>query len=470
MFDLIVKNGRIVDPVNKKDFVGDIAVESGKIVAVGHELEGSARRVVNASNRLVIPGIIDMHTHMRTVMGHPHAQRMIAMAGVTTTLDMAGPLDNILDTIDIAGAGVNIAILDGIFTGLTIKTNRPDKVEQRALMERTLEHGGIGLKLMGGHIPMDLDICEEFIELAHDQNAWIAWHAGNAKHGSNILGMRDAIDCAHGRFLHVAHINSYCRAQVRDEISEALEAIEMLKANPHIFSESYVSDLNGTALEVKADGNLLSKVTETCLKKKGFEPTREGLRQAIAKGACGVLRDNGMIGELLYGDAGVAHWESVKTVAKGSFSVNPAASRFLVAKAKRDDGSFVVDAFSTDGGTYPRNVIVEVGLSLVKFGAITLDEYVLKASVNGAKALGLSQKGHLSVGADADITVIDFERQKAYATVVGGNVIMENGVLCGKGTTIICDERGADYLAKRSIPYVVKSPLDASSVSKRLVI
>ncbi len=45
---------------------------------------------------------------------------------------------------------------------------------------------------------------------------------------------------------------------------------------------------------------------------------------------------------------------------------------------------------------YPRNVIVENGLLLVKFGALNLNEYAVKASLNGARALGLKNKGHLS--------------------------------------------------------------------------
>ena len=57
-----------------------------------------------------------------------------------------------------------------------------------------------------------------------------------------------------------------------------------------------------------------------------------------------------------------------------------------------------MDSFSTDGGCYPRNVIVENGLLLVKFGALNLNEYAVKASLNGARALGLKNKGHLSVG------------------------------------------------------------------------
>ncbi len=63
------------------------------------------------------------------------------------------------------------------------------------------------------------------------------------------------------------------------------------------------------------------------------------------------------------------------------FSVNPSASRFLLATARRNNGTFVVDSFSTDGGCYPRNVIVEKGLLLVKFGALSLPEFVVKSSL-----------------------------------------------------------------------------------------
>ena len=468
MYDLLIRGGHIVDPKNKVDITGDIAIEDGKVVAVAEEIAGEAKETLDAAGKLVIPGIIDMHTHMRTVEGHPHAQRMVAMAGVCTTLDMAGPLENILQSIPASGSGVNVAVIEGARAGVTLTTNRPSDAEQRDLISRTLEHGGIGIKLLGGHFPMDLDISAQFIEKSSEFKSWVAWHVGNTVHGSNIEGMRDAVEAAGKNFLHIAHINSYCRAQVRDEISESLEAIELLKTHPQIFSESYVSDLNGTRLTCR-DGVPVSKVTCTCLKKVGCTPDAAGMREAILKGLAGVCYDNGVIGALLKGEKGVAYWESQKDTT-GCFSVNPAASRFLVAKAKRDDGSFVVDSFSTDGGCYPRNVIVDVGLSLVKFGAITLNEYVLKASVNGAKALNLPAKGHLGVGADADVTVIDFERQKAYATVVGGKTIMRDGVLLGKGTTIICDERGVDYLKKRGISCIAKGPLVAEDVAHRIVL
>ena len=77
-----------------------------------------------------------------------------------------------------------------------------------------------------------------------------------------------------------------------------------------------------------------------------------------------------------------------------------------MAVAKKKGGSFVVDCLCTDGGAIPRNVIVPMGLGLVNLEAWTIDEFVVKTSLNPAKWLGLNTKGHLSPGADADITVV----------------------------------------------------------------
>ena len=444
MFDLIIRNGHVVDPINHFDGLADVAIEDGHVAAVKSGLEASAKEELDASGKYVIPGIIDMHTHMRTVLGHPHAQRMIALAGVCSTLDMAGPLDDILDSIPTSGAGVNIAVVEAAREGFTIKTGRPDQEERRSLIEKTLEKGGIGIKLLGGHFPMDLDICGHFINDCNDMKAWVAWHVGNTAHGSNIEGLRDAVAISEGKFLHIAHVNSYCRGQVKDELAEAMEAADLLRAHSNLFSESYLSPLNGTRLIVK-DDKPISSVTVTC----------------------GVLCDDGRIGRLIDGEEGLRYWESHKTETTGSFAVNPAVSRFLLAQAKREDGTFVVDSFSTDGGCYPRNVIVENGLLLVQFGALTMKEFVVKASVNGARALGLPKKGQLGMGADADVSVLDFERKKAYATVVNGKVIMKDGELLGTGTGIICDERGEAYLKGRGIRTIVKNELAPDRIRDR---
>jgi N-acyl-D-aspartate/D-glutamate deacylase len=62
MFDLIVRNGRIVDGTGATAFTGEVAVESGQIVEIGR-VSGSAHDQIDAEARLVSPGCVDPHGH-----------------------------------------------------------------------------------------------------------------------------------------------------------------------------------------------------------------------------------------------------------------------------------------------------------------------------------------------------------------------------------------------------------------------
>jgi len=61
-YDLLVKNGRIIDGSGRPAFNGDVAVARGKIVELGR-LDGAARRVIEADGRVVAPGFVDNHCH-----------------------------------------------------------------------------------------------------------------------------------------------------------------------------------------------------------------------------------------------------------------------------------------------------------------------------------------------------------------------------------------------------------------------
>jgi dihydroorotase len=87
----IIANGRVIDPANGRDGVVDIAIAGGNIVAVEPRLAGCIvdAAIVDASDRLVTPGLIDLHTHVFDGLGDfcLPADRVGVESGVTTVID-----------------------------------------------------------------------------------------------------------------------------------------------------------------------------------------------------------------------------------------------------------------------------------------------------------------------------------------------------------------------------------------------
>lgn len=103
-------------------------------------------------------------------------------------------------------------------------------------------------------------------------------------------------------------------------------------------------------------------------------------------------------------------------------------------------------------------MILSQGLSLVKLDILTLPEFAQKTSLNPARMLRLENKGHLSVGADADITVYDYATQKPMGVLLEGRKILWNGELVSKGATVICTEHGKEAIEKRGMKAIVVDP------------
>lgn len=61
----LIKGGRVIDPANKIDKIADVLVEDGRIAAVGEGLSSGGAEIVEAAGRIVAPGLIDMHVHLR---------------------------------------------------------------------------------------------------------------------------------------------------------------------------------------------------------------------------------------------------------------------------------------------------------------------------------------------------------------------------------------------------------------------
>ncbi|MGI6359215.1 MAG: amidohydrolase family protein [Bacillota bacterium] len=454
-FDILLKGGVVVDPVSQIEGVMDVGIRQGKIAQIEPDLNPTdADECFYLDGYHVVPGIIDLHTHESAWLGGRFGHKMMAQAGVTTALDMSGPTDSVLDIARENGAGLNIAVLEHIRPGHTVGSNNPQAGELRAFLAQCLQKGALGWKLLGGHYPLTPDATATAIRIANENRAYVAFHAGTTNKGSNIEGMMEAIELADGNCLHLAHVNSYCRGLVRPHMLETEEAIAALKQHPRIRSESYLATVNGTSAKCTA-GVPESDVTKKCLVTGGYPATEDGLEQAIVEGWAQINLESGGKMVLAVGKDAAEYWRHMQTDTTLSFQVNPPEPRIRLATAKRDSGQFVVDCISTDGGGIPRNVIVDMGLALVKLQALSMRDFVQKTSVNPARILGLTNKGHFQPGADADISVLHLNSQQAYLSLVGGKVIMYRGYVCGSGSQVITAQAGAAYVRERGLTPIV---------------
>jgi dihydroorotase len=73
MPQLLIQNGRVIDPASGLDGPADVLVENGRIVAVGAGMQLSGAESFDAAGMIVAPGFIDMHVHLREP-GIEHAE------------------------------------------------------------------------------------------------------------------------------------------------------------------------------------------------------------------------------------------------------------------------------------------------------------------------------------------------------------------------------------------------------------
>lgn len=84
MYDLIIKNGRIVDGTGNPWIKADLAVSNGKIATIRKSMQNDAQRIIQANGLVIAPGFIDIHTHTDSAIVTNNKATSSIMAGVTT--------------------------------------------------------------------------------------------------------------------------------------------------------------------------------------------------------------------------------------------------------------------------------------------------------------------------------------------------------------------------------------------------
>src|SRR6187200_2948171 len=63
-YDLVIKGGRVIDPAARLDAVRDVAIAGGRIAAITPSIPADAADMIDARGKLVVPGLLDIHTHV----------------------------------------------------------------------------------------------------------------------------------------------------------------------------------------------------------------------------------------------------------------------------------------------------------------------------------------------------------------------------------------------------------------------
>lgn len=179
-FDVLIRNGRVIDGTNAPWRQADVGIRGDRIVAVGRLPAATAREVIDAADRYVVPGFIDAHSHAYPALAQSRTAPAEALLyqGITTVLinpDGGGPTDlgaqrRALEAVQPA---VNVVQMIGhnavrqAVIGSADREPTPAELERMtAIVQRGFEDGAFGLSAGPFYTPGAFSKTEEHIALA----------------------------------------------------------------------------------------------------------------------------------------------------------------------------------------------------------------------------------------------------------------------------------------------------------------
>jgi dihydroorotase len=184
-YDLIIKGGRVIDPSRKLDAIRDVAIAQGRIAAVETSIAAGAVEMIDARGKLVVPGLLDIHTHAARVKDGP---ALCLADGVTGFVDAGSQgADHIAEIIAVAKSApqpcrvlINIGRAGILPEGDTMDISRADVAAARDAISRNREIiGGVKARLstdVAG--PNDFEVLRRAQEAASSFNLPVMIHMG----------------------------------------------------------------------------------------------------------------------------------------------------------------------------------------------------------------------------------------------------------------------------------------------------
>ncbi len=387
---ILIKNGRVIDPANKRNGIFDILIERGKITKVAENIDKEAGEIIDAKDKIVIPGLIDMHVHLREpgredIETVASATRAALSGGITSLSCMPNTypaIDNCSEMKRLRDITKKDAACFVFITGAITKERAGVEIVDMKAMKK---EGAVALSDDGNAV-QDGAVMREALKKAKENNILLISHCENKNISKNGV------------------------------INEGMTATKLgLRGIPKKAEYEFVER------DIKLAGKTGAKIH---------------IAHVSAKESVEIIRRAKKEGILVTAEAAPQHFsleESACETYDTRTKMNPPLRSAEDVKAIKEglkDGT--IDAIASDHAPHGKHE-KEIEFDMAAFGIIGLETSLALSiinlvdkkiiswgrlielmSVNPARILDLKHKGSLSDASDADITIIDPEKEWVY--------------------------------------------------------
>lgn len=395
--ELLIKGGTVVTAT--ESFPADVAVDGGKIVAIGRDLAVNAEKVVDATSKLVLPGALDAHTHMAMPFGgtvsadsYLAGTRAAVCGGVTTIFDY--PVQHKGETIlGLIGSKKDVlekeACCDYAFHCCITDLNDGEILDE---MEQAVEEGITSFKCFLVYkkegMMVDDGMLARLLLRAKELGAMINVHAENP----------DLIDLRTEQYLKEGKTSAWYHYMSRPEFVEAEADKRVVHWASHLDTPVYIvhmADKEGLEACIKAKSEGHPILIETCPQYLEFTCDvykREDGRNFVCSPP--------MKGQ----ESQDALWTAIQSGMIDTVATDHCPFQSYEKDWGKDDFTKIPNGCAGVENLYPYM------LDAANSGKITFERAVELCSTNVAKIFGCDNKGAIAVGKDADIVIYDKDK------------------------------------------------------------